>query len=392
MHNIENVTQSFLDFVSKLDDTDKVGIITFADDTNVLFSLSPMTPSNKTMVKQTMATIQCNGHTNISAALERSKSELIEMDNAAIILLTDGRANRGVTTPTLVRTFVTKLRVDKELCIHTIGYGDGYDETYLHAITARGTSDSFTHVNNTETLTACFANILSGIRHELVRGCKLNLSVPKCTEGRITGYHRIEDVAPLVYGPCGDWNNNPIKTENDIIVPFGSVQDGETKTFIFCLKLPEKIIDFPVVQFHGITTLPGVLFIDSTREVQTNPYVFEAVEPIRNLEVLKTYTYLRVTEFLFNCAHNISSAMVEDFLSAAKAFLRQMHLTIKDTAFFEKMQKHIQRVSDSTYTEPKKHSSSTTIGLYITPSKRSYDGSFEDSPNREPNGPKRKRV
>lgn len=148
---------------------DCLSLVTFNNRANVCLLEHEITDNETTeAVFAAIDTIQTGGHTNLSAGLETLFEITSRYD--AVILLTDGIINAGITSSVGLRT----IALAPALTFHTLGYGAEHNRGLLRelAVASRGT---YTYVDSDEILPIAMGDILSGLRAEAVRNVRVSI-------------------------------------------------------------------------------------------------------------------------------------------------------------------------------------------------------------------------
>jgi Ca-activated chloride channel family protein len=127
--------------VEKLDATDDFSLVTFSSDASVLVPDGPVGPRRES-IKSTIATIQEGGGTNIGRGLELGYAEAHARsipDGAVkvVLLLSDGRANAGITGAERLRKLALDAFQDG-VQTSSFGLGTDYDGELMSGIASDG--------------------------------------------------------------------------------------------------------------------------------------------------------------------------------------------------------------------------------------------------------------
>ncbi|RME45295.1 MAG: VWA domain-containing protein [Chloroflexi bacterium] len=142
-------------FVDAMENGDRLAIVDFDSDTNVLYPLQ-MLGSNRSVPKQVIDTIDSNGGTNISSALQEGYNQLSHSPtNApkAAVLMTDGEDTRNYELK-------ATLYANRGWRIFTIGLGEGINISRLRNV-ANQTGGRFYHLSDPDQLIRVYYDILN---------------------------------------------------------------------------------------------------------------------------------------------------------------------------------------------------------------------------------------
>lgn len=138
---IEQARAAAAALVDKLADDDEFSLVTFSTDAQVLIPVGAVGPRRKEMAT-TIATIQVQGGTNIGAGLglgyqQAAGSKLGDDGARVVFLLSDGRANEGITNQgQLSRLALDAFQVGVQTS--SFGLGTDYDGPLMSAIAQDG--------------------------------------------------------------------------------------------------------------------------------------------------------------------------------------------------------------------------------------------------------------
>ncbi len=149
--------------VENLSDHDIISIVAFNQDSVVL---SPAGRAvNKEFLDHRLDEITPKGWTNLSAglleAIAQIDSQASDQQIKRVIVLTDGRANRGVTDPHELARLVASAR-RRGIGVSTMGCGDEFDEKVLRALAASG-GGRYAYIRSSEEIPDAMAAELNGL-------------------------------------------------------------------------------------------------------------------------------------------------------------------------------------------------------------------------------------
>ena len=149
--------------VENLSERDIVSIIAFGEGATVL---SPAGLAvNKQFLNHRLSEVHPDGPTNLSAGLLEAfaqiDSKASEDQIKRVIVLTDGVANRGVTSRTKLGRIVETAR-DKGIGVSTLGCGEKFDEKMLMQLAEVG-GGRYTYISSPEQIPEAMAKELGGL-------------------------------------------------------------------------------------------------------------------------------------------------------------------------------------------------------------------------------------
>lgn len=168
---LESVKHTLRSARSLLQFGDRLTLVSFSDTAQV--HLRATTLSNEADMDAAfhrIDNIHADSSTNLGAGIEALYD--IATDYDAVILLTDGMVNAGITSTAGLRAMAQA--GGSTLAFHTIGYGADHNRTLLRelAVRSRGT---YTYADSDEILPIAVGDILSGLRAEVVWGVRLQI-------------------------------------------------------------------------------------------------------------------------------------------------------------------------------------------------------------------------
>lgn len=151
---------------------DSITLVTFSDTADIRLRAHVLSDvAAIDAAYQEIDQIRADASTNLGAGLEALYSVTTAYD--AVILLTDGMVNAGITSTAGLRAMAQA--AGTTLAFNTLGYGATHNRALLRelSVQSRGT---YTYVDSDEILALAMGDILSGLRAEVARGVRLRLS------------------------------------------------------------------------------------------------------------------------------------------------------------------------------------------------------------------------
>lgn len=175
-----------------LEDTDKLGIVTFANAASTLVPLSPLGTGRRDLLAK-LADVHAGGGTNIAGGL--AQAALLFPPRATgerqlVVLMSDGAPNVGLQTPRELSDQARLLK-SRELAISTLGFGAEHNDDVLAAI-AEGGGGRYTFVIDPKLAESSFIRAL---------GAQLDVVAEK-VELLLTPGPGVEIVRVLEDPPC----------------------------------------------------------------------------------------------------------------------------------------------------------------------------------------------
>lgn len=136
---IEQVIQSIDRLLGLLAPTDRVGLVTFSDGAAEVAPLAPADASARRLINARARRLIAEGGTNVEAGLRRAAALFparAEHERQAVLLLSDGAPNRGLSSAEGLADLARSLRPD--IGVSTLGYGAQHNEDLLRAVSDGG--------------------------------------------------------------------------------------------------------------------------------------------------------------------------------------------------------------------------------------------------------------
>ncbi len=157
---IAHVLHSAKRLAEILDDTDQLGVVTFADGASTAAPLRPLGEGRRQLVS-TLAGIQASGGTNIAGGLAQASLLFPRREQGErhlLVLLSDGEPNVGPSTAMELGAQARLLKA-RDVAISTLGYGANHQDDVLTAI-ADGGGGRYTFVIDPKLAEASFIRAL----------------------------------------------------------------------------------------------------------------------------------------------------------------------------------------------------------------------------------------
>ena len=203
-----------LDFiVGQLKSGDHLSLVSFGDAAKLLFPLTDMTTDGKTMASQQISKLAVDGMTNLSAGLQLGLNQLYDLYKlprlrnasdtpasvdvaistitaspssvSSILVLTDGHANRGISSvPALVDFTATGLSplalaasaANGAVSLHSFGFSQGHNPELMTRVAEAG-NGVFYYVPSGDKIGDVFADCLGGLLSIIAINVVLELEV-----------------------------------------------------------------------------------------------------------------------------------------------------------------------------------------------------------------------
>jgi Ca-activated chloride channel family protein len=223
---IQQARQAARGIVDRLTADDRVALIQYDDDAQVLVASIAMDAEGKRRMREAIDRIADDGGTNLHGGMmlgigEAKRAMGGERVNR-VVLLSDGQANVGVVDPVAIARDASNA-ADQGVRVTTIGLGLDYNEDLMEAVAENGRG-AYYYVKDAGSLEAVFAGELKSMQGTVATRAELRLS-PACAGVEIAevfGYESRKD-------------------GNDVIVPLADLFGGEHRKVLVKLRVPAAI-------------------------------------------------------------------------------------------------------------------------------------------------------
>ena len=181
---IDLVKKSLIILVKMMDKDDRLSLIIFSDDSEILFDLDYMTDERKNDVISIINNIEVRDCTNILSGLEKAVTILKKIQKekndkraSSILLLSDGCDNYSNDYNTLSSKF-KKFYQKKHLnfTLNTFGYGNDHDPKMMNGL-ANLRDGSFFYVEDYKKVAEYFVTVLGGCVSIISKNVKINIKL-----------------------------------------------------------------------------------------------------------------------------------------------------------------------------------------------------------------------
>jgi Ca-activated chloride channel homolog len=217
---LEGAKRALTSLIDRLSPTDRFGLVSFDDQVRVEVAAATLT--DKPAVKARIEHIHPGGCTNLSAGYLRGLQEARRAaadEGATLLLISDGQANAGITEPDQLAS-VAVTYAKQHVTTSTLGYGLGYDERLLTAITKGGRGNEH-FAEDPDTAAALISEEVTGLLSQTVQAASLTIQMSPHVRGvRLANDLEVTPVA------------------NGLQVELGSLWAGEERKLVLVFDVP----------------------------------------------------------------------------------------------------------------------------------------------------------
>jgi Ca-activated chloride channel homolog len=160
---LEKTKQAAMQLVDRLAPNDIFSLVIFSDEAQVLVPAQKV--EDKDALKEKIESIEADGSTALYAGVQMGADQLDEFLSSKrinrVILLSDGLANVGPSTPRELRRLGSQL-AERGISATTIGVGDDYNEDLMAGL-AEASDANYYYVSDVETLPQIFEKELGRV-------------------------------------------------------------------------------------------------------------------------------------------------------------------------------------------------------------------------------------
>jgi Mg-chelatase subunit ChlD len=242
---IKLVVETLLFIIDEMQETDRLSLIAFDNQSEILAGLTPMTDKAKEEFKKKVLThIKARGDTDIRKGLEDGFKVLLHRkevnDVTAVFLLSDGQDTCGNSQDTIRNTLLAQ---DQEMNkkgmiykINSFGYGEGHDEKVL-AMIAHHKEGNFYYIKSVQSVDECFIDCMGFLMS--VFGSQAEVAV------YVNGKARIVNRFGTNWVQDGNGAKGTLKV--------GNLAAGKERNFIVELEIP------PTAEETAVNVCSGIL-------------------------------------------------------------------------------------------------------------------------------------
>lgn len=290
-HRLEMVKATLLDTIPRLNPEDYLSIVTFDDQARVNIPMGKIKDKNPKDLARTVSSIEAGGSTNLELGYRLGLEEAAKTESGIeinLILLSDGQANRGLTSPVELGKLATAA-TEHLVTTSTIGIGQGYDENILGSLADGGNGNHIAGITQGEATDGLQSEI-DGLLQKTMLDVKFRMVLgPDFSgpESKIVAGRRMKK-----------WQSH----RGQVDTLLGDLSSGEERNVIFDITLDSHQMATPGVkqglqiEWSYTDAITGALV--SKQEVVEIELVPDAdwIEPVRDLDVTAELKLLRAQQ------------------------------------------------------------------------------------------------
>jgi Mg-chelatase subunit ChlD len=172
--------------IRELSSSDRFGLVTFGSDATLVIPTRKLAKENREFALAKIKGLRTNGMTNMSGGIGLAAQEMKSIEAPhevrSVFLLTDGRANQGISTREgivqLVESCLGSNSGHSPIPIHCFGYGDDHDVDMLRDISSTSMGGTYYYVDKDSNVSSAFGDALGGVLSVVAQNAIVNLHVP----------------------------------------------------------------------------------------------------------------------------------------------------------------------------------------------------------------------
>ncbi|HSE09330.1 MAG TPA: VWA domain-containing protein [Nocardioidaceae bacterium] len=178
---LDGALKALAGLVQRLDARDNFGVVAFDNGVQVVVPAGPLT--DKAEVLARLANVTAGGMTDLSGGYLRGLQELKRVagdSGGTLLIISDGHVNGGVSDPDQLGA-LARDAYSKGIVTSTLGYGLGYDETLLTALT-RGGSGNHHFAQDPDAAGAAIASEVTDLLAKAIQAASLTVQFSDAVE------------------------------------------------------------------------------------------------------------------------------------------------------------------------------------------------------------------
>lgn len=239
---LETSKASIAGIVRRLAPQDAFGLVVFDDRSDVVVPARRMADHDADELARAIEGVSTGGTTDLFSGYllgVREAERLLAAGmatTATVLIVSDGHANAGECNPVKLGEFADGSYERMRITTSTLGYGTGYDEALLEAIT-RGGQGVHAFAPDPDEAGRAFSEVVNDLLDKSVIGAQMRI---KPQTGLVASV--------LIQGALPNYADG-----DAIVVTLGDMYAGETRKVLFRL-------DVPAVPALGLATVADVVF------------------------------------------------------------------------------------------------------------------------------------
>lgn len=223
---LEYVKQAVAFVVQNTSKEDFISVVQYDDKIETIIASQNI--NNKSEILEKIKNIQAGGSTNLSGGMlkgyEEVESTKKEKFVSRVLLLSDGMANVGITSPEKLEEIAQKQFRDNKIALSTFGVGADFNEDLMTNLSEYGGANYY-FIEKPDEIPAIFNKELQGLLSVVAQNLKITISFPE---------------QYLAFEKVFGYSVDSIQ-KNSIEINLNDVFSEEKKAFLIELKVKKEI-------------------------------------------------------------------------------------------------------------------------------------------------------
>lgn len=202
---LETAKRATLAVIERLDERDRVAVVTFDDRIDLLQPATSVTPIVKSRLREALGAVQARATTALHEGWLTGCHAIAGVGDgpARCFLLTDGLANVGLIDPEQVASEAAGIARNAGIGTSTFGIGADYDEHLLGPMAVAG-GGQFHHLRAAAEIASTFVGELGGLLGVAVRQVRLELALEAGVTAEVVSTYWVEEAPGRLSVALGD--------------------------------------------------------------------------------------------------------------------------------------------------------------------------------------------
>lgn len=176
---LADARQAATQLVSRLQDGDRIAIVTYGSDVTVLVGSTEISAASRPEILRAIASIVDRGGTFLSGGLQEGRDQVLRHDRKGyvnrVILISDGQANEGITSSGQLSTLARET-LSRGVNITTMGVGLDFNEEVMTAMAEHG-GGHYYFIQSSSAMARFFTEELDTMTAVVAKGATLEIEL-----------------------------------------------------------------------------------------------------------------------------------------------------------------------------------------------------------------------
>ncbi len=354
-----------LALLEQLGPDDRLSVISYGSDVTLEISSRAVTAKNRPLLEDAIKGIQSSGMTNLSGGLEQGcemvADSLSKSSVNRVILMSDGKANRGVTEPLSLAGIAGEC-LENGVSVTTIGLGLNYNEDVMTQMAMAG-AGNYHFIDDEKAMARVFEQEATGLSATVARNAKLVVELAPGVELlKLHGY-RYKEKGTRITVPLSEFSSRQRK---DVLMRLSvSAQESGERSVISMKLTYDDVLNAESVSKRSKLTAD----ISGEREVVAKHVNKDVFSHAQKVEVADT---MRVAMDEYEKGNTAKAEkLIEERRTAMKQAAATYDFADDDLDAYKRVDEELEQTNEVMKSAPA--SSSSGKKLRKAKKKRSYD-------------------